>query len=118
MPKSKVYTQARKIVDFLRNKKAQDVRLMDLRAVTDVTDYFVVCHGESDLHVQAIAAAVLEGMAQEGVRAWHREGIQHSHWVLIDFVDVVVHIFQRTEREFYALEKLWGDAKILSFKNE
>jgi ribosome-associated protein len=118
VPKSKIYSQARRIVEFLQSKKAQDVRLMDIRAVTDMSDYFVVCHGESELHVQAIAAAVLEGMAQEGVRAWHKEGIQHSRWVLLDFVDVVVHIFQRTEREFYALEKLWGDAKILSFKDE
>ena len=118
MPRSKVYSQARRIVEFLQSKKAQDVRLMDLRSVTDVSDYFVVCHGDSDLHVQAIAGAVLDGMEREGVRAWHKEGIQHSRWVLLDYVDVVVHIFQKSEREFYALEKLWGDAKILSFRNE
>lgn len=118
MPRSKVYFQARKIVEFILSKKAQDVRLMDLRAVTDMSDYFVVCHGDSDLHVQAIADAVLDGMAKEGVRAWHKEGIQFHRWVLLDYVDVVVHIFQKSEREFYALEKLWGDAKILSFENE
>jgi ribosome-associated protein len=118
VPRSKVYSQARKIVEFTQSKKAQDVRLMDLRAVTDVSDYFVVCHGDSDLHVQAIAGAVLEGMEQDGVRVWHKEGIQYNRWVLLDYVDVVVHIFQKSEREFYALEKLWGDAKILSFENE
>jgi ribosome-associated protein len=118
VPRSKVYTQARKIVEFLLRKKAQDVCLMDLRAVTDVADYFVVCHGDSDIHVKAIADAVLEGMENDGVRVWHKEGYPFYHWVLLDYVDVVVHIFQKTEREFYGLERLWGDAKTISFQGE
>jgi ribosome-associated protein len=118
VPRSKSYTRARKIVECLLSKKAQDVRLMDLCAVTDVTDYFVVCHGDSDVHVRAIADAVLDGMEADGVRAWHREGFPFYRWVLLDYVDVVVHIFQKTERDFYGLERLWGDAKTISFQGE
>lgn len=118
MPRGKTYAQARKIVECLLSKKAQDVRLMDLRAITDVTDYFVVCHGDSDVHVRAIADAVLDGMEIDGVGAWHKEGYPFYRWVLLDYVDVVVHIFQKSEREFYGLERLWGDAKTISFQGE
>lgn len=105
------YALARRVVDYSLTKKAQDVNVMDLRPLTSVTDYFVVCHGESDVQVKAITDAITDGLKEEGVRYWHREGYEYLHWVLLDYVDVVVHIFQKDERTFYGLERLWGDAE-------
>lgn len=99
-------------VKFVRSKKAEDILVIDLRRVTDIADFFILCTGNSDTHVEAIADALVEGMEGAGYRPWHIEGYGERNWVLIDFVDVVVHIFQREPREFYALERLWGDAKI------
>jgi ribosome-associated protein len=115
VPRSKSYNEARRIIDCLLDKKAQDVRLMDMRKATDMADYFVVCHGDSDTHVKAITESVLDGMQARGLRPWHSEGATHLRWVLVDYVDVVVHVFRKEERDFYALEKLWGDAKTTSF---
>ncbi|MDM7924964.1 MAG: ribosome silencing factor [bacterium] len=115
MARNSAHTDAKRIVDCLLGKKAQDVRLMDMRAATDIADYFVVCHGDSDTHVKAITEAVLDGMQGRGRRPWHTEGVQHLRWVLIDYVDVVVHVFQKDERDFYGLERLWNDAKTTAF---
>jgi len=84
---------------------------MDLRGLTSMADFFVVCSADSDVQIRAIADAVDEGMLAKGTAPWHRES-GSSSWVLLDFVDVVVHIFHRNTRAFYNLEKLWGDAKI------
>ena len=84
---------------------------MDLRGLTSMTDFFVVCSADSDVQIRAIADAVDEGMKLKGAAVWHKES-GSSSWVLLDFVDVVVHIFHRNTRTFYNLEKLWGDAKI------
>ena len=77
-----------------------------------MTDFFVVCSADSDKQVKAVADAVVDGLEEEGVRVWHNEGVSQLRWVLLDYVDVVVHIFQRQVRDFYNLERLWGDAKI------
>ncbi len=77
-----------------------------------MTDFFVVCSADSDKQVKAVADAVVDGLEEEGVRIWHNEGVSQLRWVLLDYVDVVVHIFQRQVRGFYNLERLWGDAKI------
>jgi len=92
-------------------KKASDVVVMDLRGLSTVTDYYVVCTGESDVQIRAIADAVVDGLEEKGVQAWHKE-IGSPNWMIIDFVDVVLHIFHKNTRPFYSLEKLWGDAKI------
>jgi len=93
------------------SKKAGDVVIMDLRGLTSMADFFVVCSADSDVQIRAVADAVDDGMREKGAGAWHRES-GSSSWVLLDFVDVVVHIFHRNTRTFYNLEKLWGDAKI------
>ena len=77
-----------------------------------MTDFFVICSADTDVQVKAIADAVVEGLEEKQIRVWHNEGISQLRWVLLDYVDVVVHIFQKRVREFYNLEKLWGDAKI------
>lgn len=115
MPKNKTYTRAKNIVNLLLSKKAHDVLLMDLRKITNIADYFVICHGESDTHVKALVDVVVEGMEKIGEKVWHQEGMGYLHWVLLDYVDIVVHIFQKSERDFYGLERLWADAEVESF---
>ena len=95
------------------SRKAADVVTMDLRGLTTMADFFVVCSADSDVQIRAIADAIDDGMRNKGVDVWHRES-GSTNWVLLDFVDVVVHIFHRNTRSFYNLEKLWGDAKIAS----
>ncbi len=110
MAKSK--TLQRLIADLALSKKARDVVIMDLRKVTTMTDYFVVSSGDSETQVKAVAEAIMDGMSELGEKPWHTEGFQNLQWVLLDYVDVVVHVFHKDARAFYGLEKLWGDAKM------
>jgi ribosome-associated protein len=103
---------AKKIAGFAFTKKASDVQLLDLRKVSDVADFFVLCSADSDVQVKAIADAVLDGLAESDIHPWHREGVSQKQWILLDFIDVVVHVFHREARKFYGLEKLWGDSHI------
>ena len=100
-------------------KKAQEIVMMDLRKVSNaVADYFVVCSGSSDTQIDAIADSVEEAMLkQAGMHPWKKEGGENKEWILLDYVDVVVHIFKNEKRAFYALEKLWGDAVITSIES-
>ena len=111
-------TFAKKIAHFALTKKAQDVVIMDLRKLTDMADFFVVCSGDSEVQVKAIADAIIDNTERIGIDAWHREGVTQRQWLLLDYVDVVVHIFHKEIRKFYGLEKLWGDAKIESVQDE
>ncbi|MCC6396701.1 MAG: ribosome silencing factor [Bacteroidetes bacterium] len=104
-------TLAKHVADFALTKKAQDVVLMNLKGLSSVTDFFVVCSADSDVQVKAIAAAVEEGLKGKGVRPWQVER-GSSNWVILDYVDVVLHVFHKHTRPFYNLEKLWGDAVI------
>ncbi|MFW5955305.1 MAG: ribosome silencing factor [Rhodothermales bacterium] len=102
---------AREAVEAMLDKKALGVTVMDMRAVSGVADVFVVGTGESDLQIKAIADAVVErNREHHGERPWHTEGYDGRQWVLLDYVDLVVHIFSPEKREFYNLERLWGDA--------
>jgi len=103
---------SRFIAELTLEKKAEAVMIMDLRELTSITDYFVICSGDSDIQVKAICDYITEKLEQENLKIWHIEGYQSSNWVLMDLVDVVIHIFKPEVREFYGLEKLWGDAKI------
>ena len=100
------------IVGFIAEKKGQRILVMDLRGLTDIADCFIICSGASDTQVKAIADSVIEGMKGSGHRPWHVEGYEDRKWVLIDFIDVVVHIFLEDTRNYYSLERLWGDAKV------
>ena len=94
------------------SKKAENIVLMDVRKVTSIADFFVICSGNSDTQIKAIADAVIEGLEKENVKIWHMEGYSHMKWVLLDYVDFVVHVFHKDTRDFYGLERLWGDAHI------
>lgn len=100
-------------VDAILEKKGHDLTVMDMRKVSGVADYFVLCTGDSELQIKAISEAVWDRIREQcGERPWHTEGNDHYKWVLIDYVDVVVHIFNPEKRAFYSLERLWGDAPI------
>jgi ribosome-associated protein len=96
--------------------KANDVVALDLAGITDMTDFFVIASGTSDTHVRAIAQNVIDGMEKAGVSVLHVEGMAQGRWVLLDFVDVVVHVFHPTMRAFYQLERLWSDARPLALE--
>ena len=102
---------AKKIAALAIAKKAQDVVILDVRGLTAMTDFFVLCSGDSEVQVKAISDGVEEGTENANSAPWHREGGSPS-WVVLDFVDVVLHVFHKTTRSYYNLEKLWGDARI------
>ncbi len=98
--------------------KAEDIKILDLRPLTSMADYFVLCTGTADTHVRAIADHIRDELEAEEVEPWHVEGRARAHWALLDYVDFVVHIFQPETRRFYGLERLWGDAEIQEIREE
>ncbi len=102
---------ARRVVELAEDKKAADIVLLDLTGLTTLADAFVICSGGSERQLDAIADGIVEGLRAEKVRPIGREGMAISHWVLLDFGDVVVHIFTPPEREYYSLEKHWSEAR-------
>ena len=101
---------ARKVAAFALEKKAVDVVVMDVRKVTDVTRFFIVCTGQSTPQVKAIAEHVINSCRESGLEVYHVEGYDSLRWVLIDLVDIVIHVFLPDVRKYYQLERLWGDA--------
>jgi ribosome-associated protein len=96
-------------------KKAENVLSIDVRKVSSSTDYFIICSAETGLQVQAIANAVRKGTP---TKPWHIEGLENQNWVLLDYVDVVLHIFKTQARDFYSLEKLWADEPTVEITDE
>ena len=107
---SDIASKVRIAVAAADDRKAIDLKVLHLEKVTDFTDYFLICSGTSERQVQAIADSVLERLREEKVRPLHMEGYNRGQWVLLDYGDFVVHVFQEEQRKFYALERLWGDA--------
>ena len=102
------------VVRGMQEKKAQDIVVMDLRKVKNaICDYFVLCSGTSDTQIDAIATSIEEEVYKASKQdPWHKEGKLNREWILLDYVDVVVHVFKKERRAFYDLEQLWGDAEI------
>ncbi|GAB4123290.1 MAG: ribosome silencing factor [Raineya sp.] len=102
------------IVKGMQEKKAQDIVLMDLRRVKSaIVDFFIICSGTSDTQIDAIANSIEEEVYKNlHENPWHQEGKQNKEWILLDYVDVVAHVFKKNKREYFALEELWGDAQI------
>jgi len=103
---------ARAAGKYAASKNGFDIKILDLRKCSDVADYFVICSGSVDVHVKALADIIVDELKTKGVNVWHKEGMKALQWVLLDFVSVVVHIFQPETRKKYGLEKLWGDAPV------
>jgi ribosome-associated protein len=104
---------AHRIVELAADKKASDIVLLDVRAQTAVADYFVICSGASDRQLAAISDGIVEGTKAGGTPPLSREGDAGSHWLLLDYGSVIVHVMSRPERDYYQLEKLWADAALL-----
>lgn len=102
---------AREAARLTLTKRAEDVVILDLRELEGVCDYFVLATGQSEVQTRAIADAVDEGMRARGMKPWHVEGYEARRWILLDYVDFVVHVFHTRAREYYLLDKLWGDAR-------
>jgi ribosome-associated protein len=98
------------------DKKAKDILVLDIRDLTPMADYFVICSATSGTQVEAVARSVRERMSELGAHCKGVEGVAEARWVLMDFGDIVVHIFRPEEREFYHLERLWGDAEQVPFE--
>jgi ribosome-associated protein len=105
------YELAQAAARLTLGKRAEDVIILDLRELDAICDYFVLATGHSEVQVRAIADAVEEGMSVHGAKPWHSEGYEARRWILLDYVDVVVHVFHAKAREYYLLDKLWGDAR-------
>ena len=107
------------IIEGILSKKGHDVVRLNLKELPNaVSNYFILCHGTSDVQVKAIADAIIdETLKDSGSKPWHKEGFDNAEWILLDYVDVVVHIFKEEARVFYNLEKLWADAEIKTFND-
>ena len=104
---------AQRAAGIALDHKANDVVVLSLKGVSDMTDFFVIASGTSDTHVRALGEHIQEGLKKEGTSAHHVEGLQQGRWVLLDYVDFVVHLFHPSLRTFYQLERLWGDAQVV-----
>lgn len=98
------------VVETAESKKAQNTLVLDIRGLSVVADYFVICHGNSEIQVQAIAKEIQDQAFKKGLNPKPMEGYDEARWVLIDLGDIIVHVFHKEEREYYHLEKLWADA--------
>ena len=106
------------VVDTMQALKAKDIVSLDLRDIhSAVTDYFVICHAQSKTQVSAIADRNLDDLRDNGVKPYHYEGFENAEWILIDYIDVVVHVFLEPKRDFFQLESLWADAERTSYED-
>ncbi|HKP04410.1 MAG TPA: ribosome silencing factor [Chthoniobacterales bacterium] len=108
---------ARSCADLAANKKGEDIVVLDLQGISTFTDFFVICSGTSEPHLKAIAAEIEERLKDDhGVRPVSVDGFPASQWIVLDYMQVIVHVFRREKREFYSLEDLWGDAPRLAWE--
>lgn len=107
------------ISEALLERKAEDISVLDVRGLTTLTDFFVVCHATTDIQIKAIANNVIEKVREElNETAWKKEGMDSRRWVVLDFVNVVVHIFNKEQREYYSFERMWNDAEVTKVEDE
>ena len=110
---------SKQIVSGMQERKASNIVVMDLREVSNsIVDFFVICSGTSDTQIDSIAESIEKEVLKSAQETpWSKEGGQNKEWIIIDYIDVVAHIFKKQTREFYGLEDLWGDAKVTIIEN-
>ncbi|MGE5629576.1 MAG: ribosome silencing factor [Caulobacteraceae bacterium] len=109
---------ANKAVELLKDKKARDIKLLDIHEVSTIADYFLIATGTSTIQVQAMSDELEEKMSLAGYEMHHKEGFRNGRWILIDFGNIVVHLFHDEERKFYNIERIWVDAKTILVDNQ
>lgn len=114
----KALEMARKAGQIALAKRGFDVKVLKMDKISSICDYFVIVSGDVDVHVKAISNAIVDELMEDGLKPFHKEGLDSGNWVLLDYVDVVIHVFREPVRTFYALEKLWGDAPVEELKDE
>ena len=116
---AEVEKSVQRIIHHIQEKKGEDIVIIDLRGISSVADFFILATGSTGVHVKAIADEVKEKLKKENdAQPWHVEGFEAQKWVLIDYVDVVVHVFDNETRKYFRLENLWKDAKITYIEND
>lgn len=105
------------VVELIQSKKGYDITILNLKDLSAMADYFIICSADANVQVKAIADEVDKKLRKDGIKCYHKEGYNSLNWVLLDYFDVVVHIFKKDSRTFYNLEKLWGDAEIEEIEN-
>lgn len=107
------------IVEGLQQRKAKDITILDVSDLTTLTDYFVIASGTSETQIKAIADSVEDEVREQtGEKAWKKEGLQARSWIILDFINTVVHVMSQDKRDFYNLERMWNDAKVTYIENE
>jgi ribosome-associated protein len=114
IPEGETQKHLQSASESAEEKKAGNVAVLDLRGLASFTDYFIICHGQSERQVKAIADNVMDQLRDEKLRPLSVEGYRLAEWILIDYGDFVVHVFSESRREFYGLERLWSDAPVIS----
>ena len=109
---------AQRISEFMLEKKALDIKVIDVRKITTLTDFFVICTSESQPQTRAITDHINEQLQKDGIKAWHIEGYEYLDWVLMDYINIVVHVFSRESRDYYELERLWADGYITQVEDK
>lgn len=106
------------ITEGLLDKKAKSIKVLDVHSLTTLTDYFVVCHGTSETQIRALANSVIEKVKENlEENVWKKEGLDARRWIILDYVNVVVHIFSEEKREYYGIERMWNDAEITEIED-
>lgn len=112
---NQIYDLTKKIYNLLDNKKALDISVLEIKKVSTVADYFVIVTGTSSTHIKALSDYVEDELEKDEIVVNHKEGMQKGEWVLLDYQDIVVHIFNQDKRDYYGLERIWNDAPKIEF---
>ncbi|MDH8678373.1 ribosome silencing factor [Fusibacter bizertensis] len=110
-----IFNLSEKIYTVLDDKKAHEIVVLSVKGINPIADYFIICTGTSSTHINALSDYVEKEMAKEGIKIKHKEGKQQGGWLLLDYRDIVVHIFNSETRDYYSLERIWNDAKRVNF---
>ena len=111
-------TIIKKIINCIKDKKGHNIVMLDVKKLSSLTDYFIICTSDSEPQTKAIASYIRKELSKKKIKPYQIEGLDYLEWVLIDYFDIVIHIFKKETREFYNIEKLWGDAKTIKIKND